>query len=124
MRPLTIQPVGDVAPHVRGLAVIRGVPTPVVDAGALFDGGGRAEVSTRFITLATTRGAVALAVDDVIGVRELDARAFDLPSLLSNAQVPAVSSVGMLDRELLVILESARLVPDETWQVLQGTGAA
>jgi purine-binding chemotaxis protein CheW len=35
MRPLPVEPISDVPLFVQGVSIIRGIPTPVVDLGAL-----------------------------------------------------------------------------------------
>ena len=56
---------------------------------------------------------VGLAVDSVIGIRALDPESLSaLPSLMSRA-IPAAEAIGALDGELLAVLDSGRLVPEE-----------
>lgn len=119
MRPMSVTPLAGAPPFVSGMSVIRGTAIPVVDAGSLL--GSVAPASpTRFVTLKTAGKHVALAVEEVIGIRSLAAvAANDLPPLLRSANADLVSSVGMLDRELLLILQTARIVPDSVWQTIQ-----
>jgi len=106
-------------PYVRGLAIIRGAPVPVVDVARLLgeeaantEVGARVQPSARFVTLKVAERAIALAVDGVVGVRTLAVESLrELPALLRDAEVDAVSSIGTLDSELLLVLRSARLVP-------------
>jgi purine-binding chemotaxis protein CheW len=101
------------------MAMIRGVATPVVDAGALL-GSAEAPLPTRFVTLKTAEKQVALAVEKVVGIRGLSAVSLrELPSLLRTAKSELVSEVGMLDRELLLVLQTARIVPESVWRTLQ-----
>ena len=51
MRPLPIQPVAGTPDCVRGVSVIRGTPTPVVDLKALLDNGENCPSYGRFVTL-------------------------------------------------------------------------
>ena len=109
---------------VRGMALIRGTATPVVDAGALL-GSDIPPAPTRFVTLKTDARRVALAVEAIIGVRKLATAALhDLPPLLRSANAELVSAVGMLDSELLLVLQTARIVPESVWQTLQAAGKA
>ncbi len=124
MRPMPVTPLAGSPPFVRGMSVIRGTAIPVVDAGSLL--GSVAPASpTRFITLKTEGKHVALAVEEVIGIRSLAAvAAKDLPPLLRSANADLVCAVGMLDRELLLVLQTARIVPDSVWQSMQAARIA
>ena len=115
MRPLPIEQLSSAPRFVRGLSVIRGVPTPVVDVARLFDG--EDSFPTRFVTIAIGGRRAALAVDSVLGVRPIPLGSLQaLPPLLQNAD--AVSAIGTLDAELLLVLSGARLVPDDLWAEL------
>jgi purine-binding chemotaxis protein CheW len=123
MRPLAVQPLAGSPPFVRGLAVIRGAPLPVVDAAMLL--GGSDGAATRFVTLKTGSRHVALAVGEVVGVRALPAAELHaLPPLAGEMAAEAVAAIGAADEALLVVLRSARLVPDATWAALERAGAA
>ncbi|HTQ04823.1 MAG TPA: CheW domain-containing protein [Polyangiaceae bacterium] len=112
MRPLAITAVAG-APHfVLGLAVIRGASVPVVDLGALVGAPSDRPPFGRFVTLAVDGRFVALAVERVIGVSELDVQALEsMPPLLRGAAGDAVNALALLDAALLVLLEAGRLVP-------------
>ena len=109
MRPLPCSPLPGAPPFVLGAALIRGVVTPVVDlAGAL--GRPQLEAPRRLVTVRAGARAVALAVDDVLGVRRLEAaQLVGLPPLLEPATA-AVSALAVLDRELLLVLEAGHFV--------------
>jgi purine-binding chemotaxis protein CheW len=112
LRPLTVEPVPGTSPCVLGLAVIRGVPVPVVDAARLL-GGGEARAG-RFVTVNAGKRRIALAVDGVLGVRAVaPASLHALPPLLHEADTEVIAAIGLLDAELLLVLRSARLLPDE-----------
>ena len=112
MRPLPLEPLAGVPPEVLGAAIIRGVPTPVVDVRRLL--GGAADPPARFVTIRAGATTVALAVDHVVGVVAVEPAALHaLPPLLSGAAAGAVAAIGRLDAELLLVLEAARLVPPE-----------
>lgn len=122
MRPLPVEALAGAPSFVRGLSVVRGVPVPVVDLGALL---GVAEPASpdRFVTLRTGRRHVALAVEAVLGVRRLSESALrELPPLLGGASAEAVSAVGTLDGQLLFVLSTARIVPESVWAVLDSHG--
>ncbi|HYC69678.1 MAG TPA: chemotaxis protein CheW [Opitutaceae bacterium] len=112
MRPLPIEPVDGAPPGVRGLAVIRGRVTPVVDLEALFgDGASTRGDRARFVTIRVGDRRVALVVESVRGIQTLAGHELDaLPPLWRGPHPPAVAALGALDRQLLLVLESARLV--------------
>jgi purine-binding chemotaxis protein CheW len=117
MRPLVVEPISDVPSFVQGISIIRGIPTPVVDLGALL--GMPNGAADRFVTLRTGERQVALSVDSVLGVRELDvSKIGELPPLLQRASNDAIEAMGMLDEQLLVVLREGWELPDEVWQTL------
>jgi purine-binding chemotaxis protein CheW len=128
MRPLPIEPLAGTPPFVLGLAIVRGFPAPVIDAGRLL--GPSASPSTpissaRFISLKLGERTAALAVDAVLDVRSLGAGILaDIPPLLGEAGADLVSALGTLDTELLLVLEAARLVPDSVWSVMKAPRAS
>jgi purine-binding chemotaxis protein CheW len=112
MRPLPIEPVEGAPDAVRGLSIVRGVPIPVVDASRFF--GPQATAPGRFVTLRVGERVAALAVDAVIGVRGLAVPSLEkLPALLGAAAADSVAAIATLDAELLLVLDGARLIPDE-----------
>src|SRR5262249_44266201 len=116
MRPLAFEPMPGSPDFVRGVSVIRGVPTPVVDLKALWTRGEPSSGFTRFVTLKVGGRQVALAVDGVEGVRRLEAdRTQALPPLLGDVEAGVVDTLGALDDQLLIVLRAARLVPEEVW---------
>ena len=127
MRLLPTTPLADAPPFVRGLAVIRGLPVPVLDLGPLVgeppgaaarlllvrvDGErDRAEAGARY---------VALAVDEVLGVVTLDGAALaETPPLAQAGQATLLQSVGALDAQLLLVLRASRLVDEALWHRLE-----
>lgn len=118
MRPLPVEPVAGAPAWVRGLAVIRGAPVPVVDLDALLGGGAPGDHHRRFVTVTAGARVVALAVDDVLGVERLDPAAVGALPPLVDAGDEAVAAVGALDAQLVVVLRAAQLVPDEAWAAL------
>jgi purine-binding chemotaxis protein CheW len=130
MRPLACEPFAGGPDFLIGLARIRDEVVPVIDAGVLL--GATPARAARFVTLrvpaenpAGTTGpdgrehVVALAVEAVIGVHELDAAALsNLPPVLGFLPEGAVSAVGALDGRLLLVLGDSHLVPDSVWSDL------
>ena len=112
MRPLPIEVFAGPPLFVEGLSIIRGKPVPVVDVGKLL--GDPQAPAGRFVTLRAADRSVALAVEGVLGVFALGNVAIgDLPPLLRDAGAEAISAMGVLDEELLVVLSHARIVPEE-----------
>lgn len=121
MRPLPIEGIAGAPAVVRGLSVIRGVPLPVLDLGAMLDG---EEVPpTRFVTLRIGVRHVALAVEAVVGLRYLSADVMKaVPPLLKDAGETLVSTIATRDAELLLVLNSAHLVPESVWTAIDASG--
>jgi purine-binding chemotaxis protein CheW len=118
MRPLPVEPLPGSPPFVRGLSLIRGAPVPIVDVGALL-GSAAPPRTTRLVTLRLAERRVGLALEEVLGLRELPESLGALPPLLGDAPADAVSAVGSLDAELLVVLQTARLLPESVWRALE-----
>lgn len=110
MRPLPIDPVADPPPGLIGLSQIRGAPVPVLDLAALLGVPG-APVG-RFVSAKIAGRKVAFAVEAVLGVRRIDpSLAGELPPLLRDSARDAVAAIGTLDAELLLLLQTGKLVP-------------
>ena len=128
MRPLPIEPLMGTPPFVLGLSIIRGIPTPVVNAGSLV--GPSTSPSpilspspARFVSLKLDERTAALAVDAVLDVCLLPSETLsNIPPLLLGADAQLVSVVGALDSKLLLVLKAARLVPDSVWIAIEAQG--
>jgi purine-binding chemotaxis protein CheW len=121
MRPLPVEPLAGMPPFIAGLAIVRGVPIPVVDLARLL-GGSDPLRATRFVTIRIGDRHAAMAVDSVLGVRAVRADALhELPPLLGGAGADAVDAVGTLDANLVLVLRSARIVPPVVWEALATT---
>lgn len=118
MRPLPVEPISGVPSFVRGVAIIRGIPTPVVDLGAIL--GAPGEQAGRFVTLRVGGKQMALSVNAVLGVRDLNAimTIRELPPLLQRASNDVVETIGTLDKQVLMILRAGWELPDDVWQAL------
>jgi purine-binding chemotaxis protein CheW len=118
LRAVAVEPLAGAPRAVRGVSVIRGEPVPVVDLAALLgqSDGGR---GGRLVTVRVGDRRVALAVEAVLGVQQLEESArVEMPPLLSRAAADAIDEIGTLDGRLLLVLRAARLVPPEVWQAL------
>jgi purine-binding chemotaxis protein CheW len=110
MRMLPIESLVGAPPMVRGLCIIRGAPTPVVDSALIFDD--HPTRCERLVTARTGKRTIAFATEAVVGVRSITADELEqLPPLLSNVQT--IAAVRPLDGELVFLLQIARVVPDE-----------
>ena len=118
MRPLSVEPISGVPSFVQGISIIRGIPTPVVDLGAVL--GSANERAERFVTLRVGDKQVALSVHAVLGVRDLDAiiTIQKLPPLLQRASKDVLETIGTLDEQVLMVLRAGWALPDEVWQAL------
>jgi purine-binding chemotaxis protein CheW len=124
MRPLPLQRVDSAPPIVAGLALIRGRATPVIDTARLL-GTTAATDTARFVIVVVGDRQVALAVTSVVGLRAVDdVELRALPPLLASAEAGAVSAIGALDRELLLLLRDARLVPESVFAATPATAEA
>ena len=121
MRPLPVEAIAGVPTFVRGLAVVRGAPIPVVDAASLLSGvASDTTRATRFVTVKAGSRRIALAVDAVVGVVEIPRGSLDtLPLLFKDASLDMISAIGTLDANLLLVLRSTRLIREELWPVLE-----
>ncbi len=117
LRPLPIEQLPDMPAFVAGASLIRGLPTPIVDAGVLLDGA-RLDRPARLVSVRTPSGRVAgLLASEVLGIRDdtqLDATG--MPPLLSGSPREFIATLARLDEEFLAILDSGRLVPEPIWE--------
>jgi purine-binding chemotaxis protein CheW len=121
MRILPIEPIAGAPLYVRGLSIIRGTPTPVVDTALLCSG--CTAPAHRLVTVRAGTGIIALAVNSVLGVRSIKTGEA-LPPLLRDAVSHVVAAIGRLDAELLLFLGTARIIPEELLERLGGHEAA
>jgi purine-binding chemotaxis protein CheW len=136
MRALPIKEFAGVPPFVRGLAVIRGAPVPVIDVARLFGdddatthGASRSDgcpqEATHFVAAKTGGRTIALAVGSVVGIRSFDTTEMcAVPPLLRHAAKATAAAVGALDAELLLFLRTVELVSDDTLAALEIGDAA
>jgi len=114
MRRLPVLAISNMAPFVIGISLIRGDRVPVVDLGELFGAGSDHIARTHLVTIRVGPRVVALAVDSVIGVRQFgSAFLADVPPLLRFAHPDQLTAIGLLDRELVLVLDGSRMVPEQ-----------
>ena len=118
MRPLPVTPMPGVPAFVRGVAVIRGQSVPVVDLGMLL-GAAAPAVAGRWVVLRLEERRVVLAVDAVWGVVLLDRSVLAAaPPLLRDARAELIATMGVMDQQLYLTLNSGRILADEVWSAL------
>jgi len=118
MRPLPVSKLTGTPPFVLGVAVVRGAPVPVIDAGALLGETGPRTFS-RFVSLRLGGRSAALAVDGLVGVRALeDSELKVMPPLLREVVSGVADAIGSLDEDLLLVLRAGKIVPEQVWQAI------
>jgi purine-binding chemotaxis protein CheW len=110
MRPLPVSQVAGAPPFVLGVAIVRGEPVAVVELGAFVGGPQAPSAATRWVTVRAGGRHAALAVTAVLGVTELDAAGAGAVPLVGDACAGAIASLRSRDRDLLVVLDAARVV--------------
>ncbi len=125
MRPLPLETIPRSPAYTLGMAIVRGTALPVIALKALLSGDGP-DCGSRFVVVAVGVGRKAvLAVDAVAGVRDLPAGVLAaLPPIMGPDASESVRAVAAHDRELLVLLEAARLVPEDVWTAGEAPGEA
>jgi len=117
MRPLPVRPAPGAPPFVRGIAIVRGEPLPVIDLGAFLTktpASGEPPAESRFVTVKSGARRVSLQVSAVVGIRAIDVDTLTAaPPLLSQALPEQVERLGVLDGETLAVFGTARLLPEE-----------
>ncbi len=123
MRPLPVEPLAGMPLFIAGVSIVRGAPVPVVDVARLLGGTGPLPAG-RFVSIRIGGRRAAIAVDAVLGVRSLRTGTLhDLPPLLRDASADVVGAMGTLDAELLILLQSACIVPKMVWEALDAGGS-
>lgn len=121
MRPQPVQVIADMPSVMKGVAIIRGAPVPVMELSDLLNMK-TDQKSSRFILLQAQSGRVALAVEDVVGLHRFQSSLFQiLPPLFGTESREIISSIGLMDRQLLFVLETARLIPSDVWNALRAS---
>lgn len=105
--------------------MIRGAAIPVVDLKALLENSETRTTYRRLVTVKVGPRRVALGVDGVVGLRNLDpAQLGELPALLRDVDADLIQAIGTSDAQLLVVLRMARIVPEEVWATLETAAQA
>jgi len=123
MRPLHIDRIPGAPHYILGLAVIRGVATPVLNMASLFEQiEARVERYERFISIKVAGRPLALAVGQVQGVsvfarQDLSA----MPSLMQSIGSDLIESIGVRDAALFLVLDGARLLPEGALAAWEGS---
>ena len=114
LRPVAIQELAGLPAYLCGLAVIRGQPTAVVDVSTVLTGLSDGRIG-RYLSMRSEGRPFALRVEAVLGIREVDRRAFrDLPELIEPAR-DLVAGVLALGTELLTVLRSSPGFSTQVW---------
>jgi|HubBroStandDraft_1064217.scaffolds.fasta_scaffold26048_3 purine-binding chemotaxis protein CheW len=122
MRPQPVERLVGTPHFVMGVSVVRGSAVPVVDLGSVVGTSG-AGPPARFVTIRLGDRTAALAVSQVVGVRDLDTALLDqMPPLLQGAHADVVQAMGTLDAQLLMVLRSSRLLPEDVWTAVAAHG--
>ncbi|MDI6100024.1 chemotaxis protein CheW [Actinoplanes sp. NEAU-A12] len=119
MRPLATRPLAGTPLYVRGLAILRGAPAPVIDMTRLLTGiDGEID---RYVAVRAGRGPIACATGPVLGVREIDVEPPEGPAaLFTGVSKALIAAVGTVGTEPLLLLHSLTAVPDEVWEAAGG----
>jgi purine-binding chemotaxis protein CheW len=122
MRPQPVERLVGTPHFILGVSVVRGSAVPVVDLGAVI-GTSDAGRPARFVTIRLGDRTAALAVGHVVGVRDLETALLEqMPPLLQGANADVVQAMGTLDAQLLVVLRSSRLLPEDVWTAVAAHG--
>ena len=117
-----IMPIAGTPAWVRGVAVIRGGTVGVVDLGILLGSGAGALEQARVVTVRVGSRVVGLAVDSIVGVREFERSVLsDVPPMLRQAHPEVLAAMGMLDRELLMLLDGSRIITEPELERLEAS---
>ena len=115
MRVLDTRPLAGTPAYVRGITILRGAPAPVIDIARLLTGAD-AETS-RYVAVRASRGPVACATGEVLGIQEVVAMPPEgAAALVTGTSRLLIAGVGTIGTEPLLLLRSIRAVPDDVWE--------
>jgi purine-binding chemotaxis protein CheW len=116
--PLTVTTLRDAPAYVTGMALVRGRPTPVIDARRVL-GLADAAPAQRWVALKVRERCIALAVEEVVGFRAVDRAVLQgMPPLVARVGAGVISQIGELDAELLLVLETGHIL-ESLWSGLR-----
>ncbi|MBI2601726.1 MAG: chemotaxis protein CheW [Deltaproteobacteria bacterium] len=116
MRPMPREVLPDSPHFVIGMSVIRGRPVPVVDFSSLI-GLKRSSQFGKYVVLNLESRKVALAVENVLGIKNLSLEFMEkLPPLLQNVHPDIISAIGTLDEDFLILIQTPKLVSIDAWE--------
>jgi purine-binding chemotaxis protein CheW len=99
---------------VQGVAVIRSATVVVVDLGILLRAGSAELKHARVVTLRVGARVVGLAVESIVGVREFERTLLaEVPPLLLQAHPEVLTAIGLLDGELMLVLDGSRIITEQ-----------
>jgi purine-binding chemotaxis protein CheW len=120
-RPLPLTRVVDAPEWIAGVAVMRGMVTPVIDARRLLGSppAGGDDRASRWVALRVDRRRVALSVDAVLRAGALpEADRTEITPLVASS--PLFSALGTLDAKLLLVFSGARLLAQDAASAVEG----
>jgi purine-binding chemotaxis protein CheW len=115
MRPLRPDAVPGAPDYVKGAAMIRGVPTPVIDLGTLLSGRSLEQPGRMIAMKVNDVRRAALLADGVLGLCNGAELLPGSAPLLENCASEVIAQLGKLDGALLTVLRAGRIVPDDLW---------
>jgi len=116
MRPLPTDRVAAAPSFVRGLSVIRGGPTLVLDLARLL-GEEESDISRFVLVNMGDKRHGALAVEKVLELRVIQGPQWEaLPPLLGQAAAGVFDAIASLDSQLVLLLSAARFVTADAWE--------
>jgi purine-binding chemotaxis protein CheW len=99
---------------VNGMAVIRGATVVVIDLGILLGAGSAELKQARVVTLRVGARVVGLAVESIVGVRDFERTMLaEVPPLLLQAHPEVLTAIGLLDGELMLVLDGSRIIAED-----------
>lgn len=94
--------------------MIRGATVVVIDLGILLGPGSAEGKQMRVVTLRVGARVVGLAVESIIGVREFEQTVLaEVPPLLLQAHPQVLTAIGLLDSELMLVLDGSRIITEK-----------
>lgn len=106
--PLAVQKISGAPDYALGMAMLRGTACPVLDLSHILSG--RNSPSVRyFVGLKTSPRPVILAVDEVLGLRNIDMSSLEaLPDFLQSIGSRMVVGVTSVDGKMVAVLDPER----------------